>query len=64
MKVVAPVRCPHCRSRLTTKALSNSMARFYGLAERSVRWCKQCKCTVSYIDDADNWYQLGAITED
>lgn len=45
MRTVAPIRCPHCRSRLTTKYWA-----WRGVREAMwMRWCKRCRCTVVYI---------------
>lgn len=57
LQVIAPVRCPHCRSRLT----STKWLRDLG---PGVRWCKQCRCTVAYDDRADGWHLLGALKDD
>jgi hypothetical protein len=60
LKVIAPVRCPDCRSRLTaTKWLRN-----LGLAPLGVRWCKRCLRTVAYDDRVDGWRVVGALRED
>lgn len=40
LRPVAPIRCPHCRSRLTMK---------YWAFREWMRWCKRCRCTVIYI---------------
>lgn len=57
LQVVAPVRCPRCRSRLT----STKLWRTFG---RNVRWCNKCERTVAYDDHADGWQWITPMVED
>ena len=57
VQVIAPIRCPHCRSRLTSRT-------WLAMLGPHVRWCAKCRCTVAYAPEDDGWQVLGSLTDD
>jgi len=48
MKVIAPIRCPICRNRLTTRGGRR------GPFPTPIKWCKRCKHVVTYVTEDED----------
>lgn len=51
LRILYPVRCPHCRTQLTSRRRLWKHEPWWGM-----RWCRQCRCIVRYVWPEDEDY--------